>query len=331
MQRTDPEDAPTAEFVLSPAIATAVAAELEAEVSTRDFQWHLEGVGARLAEVLSDIPELDLPVAAVLASEVVAADLDGLEAAVMARIEMAAARGPALAPDVVRALVAAAEAEPDRDLVTEVLGWIEGLEPDAGPDVLQAALVRAIAEDSEPGADPSLHQAVMMRIEAMIEAELAVDAPSSALIRQELAAEAERMQAARVVAEVQAEVLSIGPRLEREMPRAVQARIEPPTAARPALGAAETPRGYAPSKRPRSWVTGPAGAGLAGLLAAAAAVVLYLRPGPVDAPLSVPGLTPLHALGPRGEVHVDEIDYDGTVTVTESDGLAVIWLADASS
>ena len=62
---------------------------------------------------------------------------------------------------------------------------------------------------------------------------------------------------------------------------------------------------------------------------AATLAAVYLRPPAVD-PLPLPAeLPPLHALGPRGEVHVDEVDYDGTVTVMESDGVAVIWLADS--
>ncbi len=398
MRIEEHEDGPIEEVLLAPAIVRLVAAELATEVSSRDFQRHLDGLGARLAEAIGALPELPAEVRGALAVEVSDADLAGLDAAVMARIEMAAGAKQALPSAWVAALAIEVEAPPG-ELAPAVMARIEALEPAATlgaevvaalaaevpampgelvgavmarveaveleaveADALPAQVVRALADEAEAGADPSLHRAVMARIERLIEDELASDAPALGAVQRELEAEGERMHAARVVSEVEAEVRAIGPRIEREMPRAVLARIAPaedaPRASNPPRPRAEarigpplgtptedvprydapaapaTPvevaRGYGPPRKAkgRSWLAGPGRAAIATVLAAAAAVLLYLRPAtqPTD-----PGLTPLHALGPRGEVHVDEIDYDGTVTVTETDGLAVIWLADAPS
>mgnify|MGYP000361130226 CR=1 FL=1 len=212
----------------------------------------------------------------------------------------------------VTAKIAALEAEPwaplglivpelDPAFFAKIMGRIEVLEADALPVSIRDAIAR------EASIDRDLVLPVMARIEAEIELELASEGgPMLGEVRAELARESERMQTERVVSEVSAELRSIGPRLEREMPRAVAARIE------------AKPSNVIPMRR--HWVAKTA----AGVMAAAAAMMIYLRP--VDPELGpTMGLPPLDL---AGEVHVDAVSFDGTVTVTEADGVAVIWLTD---
>lgn len=394
---------------LAPELVRALVAEAAGEAQRADYPRMLDRVGARLAALLETDEVVSPAVRAALAAEVQPADYDGLDAVVMARVEMAANKSPGLpavvlsalrssAPELPRELVTPVLAQldtlaldeplpavvvsalassvptlprelmepvlaqlealsleeslpaevvsalassvpaPPRDLVEPVLANIHALSLD---EPLPAGVVRALADEASPGAAPSLTQAIMAKIERTIEDELATEPAALAAIHAELLRESERMHTERVVSEVRAEVQTIGPRLERDMPRAVEQRIAPPapvvaspareTAARDS-GRPRPARGYAPTgaRKTSTWLGGRMRAALGAVAAVAATLAaVYLRPPAVDPLPGPPELAPLHALGPRGEVHVDEVDYDGTVTVMESDGVAVIWLADS--
>ena len=358
---------------LAPELVRALVAEAAGEAQRADYPRMLDRVGARLAALLETDEVVSPAVRAALAAEVQPADYDGLDAVVMARVEMAANKSPGLpagvlsalrssAPELPRELVTPVLAQLDtlaldeplpavvvsalassvpalpRDLVEPVLANIHALSLD---EPLPAGVVRALADEASPGAAPSLTQAIMAKIERTIEDELATEPAALAAIHAELLRESERMHTERVVSEVRAEVQTIGPRLERDMPRAVEQRIAPPapvvaspareTAARDS-GRPRPVRGYAPTgaRKTSTWLGGRMRAALGAVAAVAATLAaVYLRPPAVDPLPGPPELAPLHALGPRGEVHVDEVDYDGTVTVMESDGVAVIWLADS--
>ena len=71
----------------------------------------------------------------------------------------------------------------------------------------------------------------------------------------------------------------------------------------------------------------PARMAFGGFAAAAAAAMVLFVLVPGDQGMQQPAVA---ALSPGGEVTVNEVSFEGTVTMFEEDGIAVIWLEDAS-
>lgn len=120
--------------------------------------------------------------------------------------------------------------------------------------------------------------------------------------------------------EVEGELGELGPRFEGAFQKELEDRIWRAAKTRPTIGAALTSW----LEAARGWWSGQART--FGLLAATAtaavalAVVVPRGPAPQLGAASAPGT-----------VRVDRVSFEGTVTVMEQGGMAVVWLSGASS
>lgn len=282
-----------------PRLNALLRAELEAEVSRRDAEW--SGFSTAILGRLDQAYELDaaVPVALRAASdtEIASRDWTMFGAAIDSRLSTDEV---SLSPAVTEALASASEAEvSSRD-------W--------------AAFAAAIEA----------------RIEREIEAELAVTSGAAELVRADSAqvlSDRER-DWSRFGGELAgAEATEEGQRLKNEVRGELhvlessfegpfRAQVERRIASQPAPRRERAARAPHRAQRWR-WVT-------AAMAAAAAVVAVVLSRPVVD-----PGAEPDPVTDPvplaRGEVQVDEVSFEGTVTITQENGVAIVWLADASS
>ena len=294
MTAYDNEDDPVVEPVLeNPRLIALLRAELEAEVSGRDWTGFAPAVLGRLDEPL----ELHAPLIEALRSaseaEVASRDWTSFGAAIDSRLM---ADDVSLSSDVSAALVSASEAEvASRD-------WASF-----------GALIEA-------------------RLEQEIEAELSASSGAADLVRADSAAVlSDREQDwSRFGSELSdADASEEGQRLKNEVRGELhvlkssfegpfRAQVERRIATQPAPRRERVTRGPHRTGRWR-WATAA--------LASAAALVAIVLSRPVDD--STSELTPVPLA--RGEVQVDEVSFEGTVTITQENGVAIVWLADASS
>lgn len=269
--------------------------------------------------ILAD-PALSDAVRADLAREVESRDFGAFHQAVMAKIaEVSAEQGPAGALDAETLRALSVTPEPPGDLSAAVMEKISAL-PDASlPAVVRGALIdeaAAVVAERE-GQWASFLEEVMERVEADVEGELETLPLAMELVRSEaeqVVAERDfgafaselRPEEARFRDEVVRELRSVDRRFEREFQAGVAKKLEPELGRR-------RPRGPSLLKR---W-----GRQL-GSMAVAAAAMLAIS---LEAPLEQ-AQEPFEDVG---EVTVDAVRFDGNMTVTQDQGVAVIWLDDA--
>ena len=210
------------------------------------------------------------------------------------------------------------------------------------------AALEAVAAEVDGRAWSSFGAAVRSRISTEVEAELSAPSAEAAQVRADLEAEtasragqwsafaasvSDQIRAAERVAartpievraietlreDVAAELESVEPRFEKTFRREVEAKRDAPAAPSfldRAMG------------RMRGWLhqlSGPQRLTIGGLAAVAAASMMFVAEPTLDHASDV-----VNAL-PSGAVSVDDVSFEGMVTVIENDGQTVIWLADAS-
>lgn len=268
--------------------------------------------------ILAD-PALSRAVRADLAREVESRDFGAFHEAVMAKI----AADPVGETDPVldaRILVALrATPEPPGDLSSAVMEKIAALSDVTLPAVVRGALIdeaTAVVAERE-GQWASFLEEVMERVEADIEGELETLPLAMELVRSEaeqVVAERDfgafaselRPEEARFRDEVVRELRSVDRRFDREFQAGVAKKLEPELGRR-------RPRGPSLLKRWSKQL---------GSMAVAAAAMLAIS---LEAPLEQ-AQEPFEDVG---EVTVDAVRFDGNMTVTQDQGVAVIWLDDA--
>jgi hypothetical protein len=123
---------------------------------------------------------------------------------------------------------------------------------------------------------------------------------------------------------VAAELDQVQPRFESEFREEVEDRIAEPA-----------PAGLAAFWARLSGWMDELGAGvrlgLAGAAVAAAAILMIVfAPANVPTDPERPRIEPGPPMARVGEVTIDHVAFEGTVTLSQDEGVAVIWLADAS-
>lgn len=265
--------------------------------------------------ILAD-PALSDAVRADLAREVESRDFGAFHRAVMAKVsEVSAAGAPSLDAETLSVL--SATPEPPGDLAAAVMEKISSLGDVTLPTVVRGALIdeaTAVVAERE-GQWASFLEEVMERVEADVEGELETLPLAMKLVRSEAEqvvserdfgafASELRPEEARFRDEVVRELRSVDRRFEREFQAGVAKKLEPELGRR-------RPRGPSLLKR---W-----GRQL-GSMAVAAAAMLAIS---LEAPLEQEPFEDV------GEVTVDSVRFDGNMTVTQDQGVAVIWLDDA--
>lgn len=265
--------------------------------------------------ILAD-PALSDAVRADLAREVESRDFAAFHRAVMAKVsEASAAPEPSLDAQTLSAI--SATPEPPGDLAAAVMEKIAALGDVNLPTVVRGALIdeaTAVVAERE-GQWASFLEDVMERVEADVEGELETLPLAMKLVRSEAEqvvserdfgafASELRPEEARFRDEVVRELRSVDRRFEREFQAGVAKKLEPELGRR-------RPRGPSLLKR---W-----GRQL-GSMAVAAAAMLAIS---LEAPLEQEPFEDV------GEVTVDSVRFDGNMTVTQDQGVAVIWLDDA--
>lgn len=265
--------------------------------------------------ILAD-PALSDAVRADLAREVESRDFAAFHRVVMAKVsEASAAPEPSLDAQTLSAI--SATPEPPGDLAAAVMEKIAALGDVNLPTVVRGALIdeaTAVVAERE-GQWASFLEDVMERVEADVEGELETLPLAMKLVRSEAEqvvserdfgafASELRPEEARFRDEVVRELRSVDRRFEREFQAGVAKKLEPELGRR-------RPRGPSLLKR---W-----GRQL-GSMAVAAAAMLAIS---LEAPLEQEPFEDV------GEVTVDSVRFDGNMTVTQDQGVAVIWLDDA--
>lgn len=268
--------------------------------------------------ILAD-PALSRAVRADLAWEVESRDFGAFHEAVMAKIaaEPVGETDPVLDARILVAL--RATPEPPGDLSSAVMEKIAALSDVTLPAVVRGALIdeaTAVVAERE-GQWASFLEEVMERVEADIEGELETLPLAMELVRSEaeqVVAERDfgafaselRPEEARFRDEVVRELRSVDRRFDREFQAGVAKKLEPELGRR-------RPRGPSLLKRWSKQL---------GSMAVAAAAMLAIS---LEAPLEQ-AQEPFEDVG---EVTVDAVRFDGNMTVTQDQGVAVIWLDDA--
>lgn len=264
--------------------------------------------------ILAD-PALSQAVRADLAREVESRDFGAFHQGVMAKI------GEASAEPLDAATLTALRAtpEPPGDLSAAVMEKIAALDDVTLPAVVRGTLsdeATAVVAERE-GQWASFLEEVMERVEADVEGELETLPLAMELVRSEaeqVVAERDfgvfaselRPEEARFRDEVVRELRSVDRRFDREFQAGVAKKLQPELGRR-------RPRGPSPLKR---WSR------QLGSMAVAAAAMLAIS---LEAPLEQ-AQEPFEDVG---EVTVDAVRFDGNMTVTQDQGVAVIWLDDA--
>ncbi|MBI4818464.1 MAG: hypothetical protein HY791_19515 [Deltaproteobacteria bacterium] len=302
-----------------PDSSSVIRAELEREVASRERSWpafslelqaRLRGVSGQPARELRALAEH-------LETEVGQRDFQGFSSQVSDHVERLAASDP-LDPRISNALRTELEGIAEHalehaagtpNLRAAVLSRIDALVERQSPPEAIGRAVRRELEAAAERVDGAFTTSVMGRIEALIEA----DEPLSEAIRGAIRVE-----------------LSVEPRAAlSERPDGATSASPPPAVTPLAVGSPPLrlldgapearPAASQPVRPQRSY-----GRWIGAIVAIAAMVTIALVR---DAPQNEP--QPLAIAPPSGTVSVDDVSFEGTVTVWSDESVAVIWIADS--